>query len=295
MLTKSVIGNPKKLNMLIKSNPRKPGIAGLYALAIFFVVFQIYPIFWVAASSFKTSDELSNGASYALPKSVYLGNYIDAFTKSDLPRYFWNSTVVAIGTLVLLVLLGCPAAFAISKLKFKQSNQVLNFFLFGMMIPAFVCLIPMFRMYNAIGLRNTYLSLIIPQVGFGLPLCIYLYTGFLNYVPNAILEAAVIDGASAFQIFRKIIIPMAKNSTVTIIIYNFVNVWNEFTYANTFMTKGVMKTLPIGLNDFIGEMGVRNWGATFAAIVIAILPTTIIYFILNKQVMAGMAAGAVKN
>lgn len=92
-----------------------------------------------------------------------------------------------------------------------------------------------------------------------------------------------------------IIFPMARNSTVTILIYNFVNIWNEFTYANTFMTDSRMKTLPVGLNDFVGEMGKRDWGGTFAAITIAILPTMIIYFILNKQVMAGMAAGAVKS
>ena len=105
----------------------------------------------------------------------------------------------------------------------------------------------------------------------------------------------MIDGASNLTIFTKLIFPMAKNSTITIVIFNFVNVWNEFTFANTFMTKSDMKTLPIGLNDFVGEMGSRDWGATFAAIVIAVLPTLIVYFFLNKSVMEGMAAGALKG
>ena len=164
-----------------------------------------------------------------------------------------------------------------------------------MMIPSFASLIPMFRIYNTLGLRNTYLSLILPQIGFSLPICIYLYTGFLNFVSDSLIEAAVIDGASSRKVFFSIIVPMVRNTTITIVTFNFVNIWNEFTFANTIMTKGIMKTLPIGLNDFVGEMGVKDWGSTFAAITLAILPTLIVYFILNKNVMEGMAAGAVKS
>ena len=153
----------------------------------------------------------------------------------------------------------------------------------------------MFQIYNTLGLRNTYAAVILPQIGFSLPMCIFLYVGFMKYIPNELLEAGAIDGAGSFRIFRQIVFPMAKNSTVTVVIYNFVSIWNEFTYANTFMTKDEMKTLPIGLNAFVGEMGRRDWGSTFAAIVIAIFPTILIYFFLNKQVMEGMAAGAVKS
>lgn len=266
-----------------------------YVLIILFVIISSYPIFWVVMSSFKDTKDLANLAPYQLPSRLYLGNYITAFAGGRLARYFLNSVIVAVFTLLGIVAVGSPAAFAISKLKFRQNELLMKFFLMGMMIPVFTCLIPMFQIYGTLGLRNTYLALILPQIGFSLPMCIFLYVGFMKFIPNELMEAAVMDGASTWKIFRSIIFPMAKNSTVTIVIYNFVNIWNEFTYANTFMTSSRMKTLPVGLNDFVGEMGKRDWGGTFAAITIAILPTMIIYFILNKQVMEGMAAGAVKS
>lgn len=266
-----------------------------YGILIVILVIQIYPMFWVLTSSFKTAEDVAYNAPYTMPTGFYLGNYCKALFRSNLTRYFLNSVIVASGVLFGIVALGAPAAYAISKIKFKHSERLLTYFLLGMMIPIFACLVPMFQIYNAVGLRNTYLSLILPQIGFSLPMCIYLYTGFMKFVPDSLIEAASMDGATSFQVFLRIMFPMAKNSTITIIIYNFVSIWNEFTYANTFMTKNVMKTLPVGLNDFVGEMGRRDWGATFAAIVLAILPTLVIYFILNKNVMEGMAAGAVKD
>ena len=264
-------------------------------LIVLFVVLQSYPVFWVFTASLKTPEEIAGSAPYALPSGFYLGNYIKAFTQSNLVRYFMNSVAVALCTLLGIVVLSAPAAYAISKIQFKQNEKVLTFFLLGMMIPTFSCLIPMFQIYNMLGLRNTYAAVVLPQIGFSLPMCIFLYVGFMKYIPNELLEAAAIDGAGSFGIFRQVVFPMAKNSTVTVLIYNFVSIWNEFTYANTFMTKDEMKTLPIGLNAFVGEMGRRDWGATFAAIVIAILPTILVYFFLNKQVMEGMSAGAVKS
>ena len=264
-------------------------------LIVFFVVLQSYPVFWVLTARLKTPEEIAGSAPYALPNGFYFGNYIKAFTQSNLVRYFMNSVGVALCTLLGIVVLSAPAAYAISKIQFKQNEKVLTFFLLGMMIPTFSCLIPMFQIYNMLGLRNTYAAVVLPQIGFSLPMCIFLYVGFMKYIPNELLEAAAIDGAGSFGIFRQVVFPMVKNSTVTVVIYNFVSIWNEFTYANTFMTKDEMKTLPIGLNAFVGEMGRRDWGATFAAIVIAILPTILVYFFLNKQVMEGMSAGAVKS
>jgi raffinose/stachyose/melibiose transport system permease protein len=273
----------------------KPLRAVLYAVILFFVLLTSYPVFWVIASSFKTATDTTMNAPYSMPTSLYIGNYVTALTQSKLVLYFVNSTAVAVFTLAGIVVLGAPAAYAISKIRFRQANALMSFFLLGIMIPLFVCLIPMFQIYNALGLRNTYLSLILPQVGFALPMCIFLYVNFMKFVPDSLIEAAMIDGAGNFQAFLRIIFPMATNSTITIIIFNFVNIWNEFTFANTFMTKNTMKTLPVGLNDFVGEMGRRDWGATFAAITLAILPTLIIYFFLNKHVMEGMAAGAIKD
>lgn len=274
------------LNLLLRSL--------FYVILATIVVIQVYPIFWVITSSFKTKAEMMGAAPYSLPSSFYLGNYVSMFENSNIPTYFMNSVVVAVLTLLFTVLIGAPAAFAIEKMKFRAGGKVLAFFLLGIMIPIFVALLPMFQIYNSLGLRNTYLSLILPQVGFNLPICIYLYTGFMKYVPNALIEAAYLEGAGSFKIFSSLMLPMSKNTTITIITFNFIFIWNEFIFANTFMTSSRMKTLPLGLNDFVGLYGFTDWGATYAAITVTILPTLLLYFILNKNVIEGMAAGAVK-
>lgn len=276
-----------------KISVKKATMIVFYIILVVIAIIQIYPFFWVVTSSFKDSEELAASPAYSLPQHIFWGNYEQAL-QSDLPRYFLNSTIVAVCVLTGLIFLGAPAAFAISKIRFRQSEKLMSFFLIGMMIPVFTCLIPMFRIYNSLGLRNTYWALIIPQVGFGLPMCIFLYANFMKRIPDSLVEAAVIDGASPWNVFTTIIFPMSKNITVTVITFNFVNIWNEFTYANTFMTQNKMKTLPIGLNDFVGQMGMVDWGATFSAITLSIMPTLIIYFILNRQVIEGMTSGAVK-
>jgi raffinose/stachyose/melibiose transport system permease protein len=243
----------------------------------------------------KTGDELMMTATYTLPKGFYLGNYMSALAISNIPRGFLNSIIVTMITLFCQVSLSCPAAFAIRKIRFRSSKRLLNFFLLGMMIPNFVCLIPMFSIYNALGLRDTYLSIILPQLGFSMPLCIYIYAGFFGFLPDDLLEAPVIDGCTTFQVFRHVVVPLSVNTTLTVVMFQFMFVWNEFTYANTFLFSRSMKTLPICLRDFAGEFGSVDWGPTFAAISMAVLPTLIVYFMLNKKIIEGVAAGAIKG
>ena len=212
-----------------------------------------------------------------------------------IPTYFKNSVVVAAITLTGIVVLGALAAYPLSKMQFRGRTLVRNFFMLGIMIPIFVSLVPMFGVYNRLGLKNTYWSLIIPQVGFAIPMAMYLYIGFLDQIPDALIEAAYMDGAGSFRIFLEIIVPLLHNAIATIAIFEFVFVWNEFTFANTFISTSAMKTVPVGLNDFINNFGLRDWGLTFAAVSVTVLPTLIVFFILNKQVMAGMTAGAVKS
>ena len=151
---------------MIRSGKNKILRTFFYLIVAVFIMIQIYPIFWVICSSLKTPDEMTYTAQYALPSSFYLGNYISALTISAIPKYFLNSTIVAVLTLLGIVVLGCPVAFVISKVRIKHADALMGFFLFGMMIPIFACLIPMFQIYNALGLRNTYWALVLPQVGF---------------------------------------------------------------------------------------------------------------------------------
>lgn len=263
------------------------------ALGIALVV-QLYPIIWVISSSLKSKEETLATAAYAFPKAPTLENYA-MLLDSNMPEYFKNSLIVAAITLFGIVVLGLLAAYPLTKMEFRGRRQIHSFFMIGIMIPIFVSLIPMFRIYNLLGLKNTYWSLVIPQVGFAIPTALYLYSGFLRQIPNELLEAACLDGAGSVRSFWSIILPMMKGPIATVAIFEFVYVWNEFTFANTFISKSEMKTVPIGLNDFINNYGLRDWGLTFAAVTATVLPTLLLFFILNKQVISGMAAGAVKE
>jgi raffinose/stachyose/melibiose transport system permease protein len=267
-----------------------------YSFIGFFFVVQLFPLLWVVSASLQTPEALAFGPSNKLwPESFYLGNYIRAFTTSPLLQYLFNSTVVAILTIGLTVALAMPAAYAIEKLRFFGSRHVLTYFLLGLMIPVFVSLLPIFQVLGAIGLRNTYWAVVVPQVAFALPGAIYLYSSFFRSIPNEILESASIDGASVIKTFWYVVAPLAVNATITIVVFNFIFVWNEFIFANTFLTQQGLKTLPVGLNDFVGQMGRRDYGATYAAIVVSVIPTVGLYLILNRRVIDSMTAGAVRG
>jgi raffinose/stachyose/melibiose transport system permease protein len=260
-----------------------------------FLVVQLLPLVWIAIASLKTSAELASAPMYTLPSQIDFGNYVRAFSTSPLLRYIGNSVLVAFATIALTVSLAAPAAFAIEKLRFPGAQKVLAYFLLGLMIPVFVALLPTFLAFNAIGLRNTYLALILPQVAFNLPMAIYIYTGFMRNIPDALLEAATIDGAGTFRVFTAIVVPLSTNATVTIAVFNFMFAWNEFVFANTFLNTPLLKTLPVGLQDFVGQYGKTDLGATFAAIVVSIFPTVLLYLFLNRRVIDGMTAGATKG
>jgi raffinose/stachyose/melibiose transport system permease protein len=173
--------------------------------------------------------------------------------------------------------------------------MLLTYFLLGITIPIYSTLIPLFQIYHSTGLLNSYLSLVLPQVGFDLPLSIYLFVAFYRYVPNSMIEAAVMDGAGVWRVFLSIMVPLSKNTIITVVTINSIFVWNEFPFANTFISSSQMKTVPIGLYDYIGAKGLVDWGATFSAISLFSIPLLAFYFFLNKSIVAGMAAGAIKE
>lgn len=262
-------------------------------VAVVLVIF-LYPLVWIFITSLKPGDEQYLLPAYALPQHPTLDNY-RALIGSMIPTYFKNSVIVTGISLLGIVTLGALAAYPLAKMQFKGRKFIRNFIMLGIMIPVFVSLIPLFRIYNSVGLIDTHWALIIPKFGFALPISMYLYIAFLDQIPNSIIEAGYIDGASSFRIFFSLILPLMKGTIATVAIYQFVNIWNEFTFANTFISSSSMKTVPVGLNDFINSYGLRDWGLTFAAVALTVLPTLIVFFFLNKQVMAGMTAGAVKS
>lgn len=274
---------------------RLAGKICVYVMAIAIFVIQVYPVFWIFCTSFKSQIDIANTSPFSLPRSISFSNYVEAWTTSNLPAYYINSIIVVGFSLAALVVLSACAGFAIEKMRFRLNNAVMTYFLAGITVPIHATLIPLFQIYKSAGILNTHIALILPMTGFNLSMSIYLFTAFYRFVPDSLIEAAVMDGSGILRCFTKIILPMSKNTILTVITMNLIFTWNEFTFTNTFINENKLKTIPVGLYDYVGSRGQVNWGATFAAISLFMLPLLIVYFILNKGFLAGLAAGATKE
>lgn len=273
---------------------KKGGRIVLGAIILFFLFIQLYPVVWLFLASIKPTTELAT-QPFALPVEPTFQNYIDIFREGSIFRYMWNSVKVTGVSILLIVALSSTAGFALSKFRFRVTKPVYAFFTFGIMIPVQITLIPLFCFYSDMGILNSSFTLILPQVGFALPLSVMMFTSFYSFLPNELLEAAVVDGCSTYGIFFKIVFPLAKNTVITVASMYCILIWNDFIFANTFISDNSAKTVALGLRDYVGAFGNVNWGMTFAAIAVTILPPMIVYFALNKYVTAGMTLGATKG
>lgn len=270
-------------------------IKGLFiVLLLIFLVIQVYPVIWLFIASLKDSVELSS-TPFALPKSATFSNYINVLKDGMIGGYMLNSLKITVISLILILILSSTVGFALSKFHYKHSKKIYSFFMFGIMVPVQITLIPLFIFYSKMGILNTSISLILPQVGFALPLSVMMFVNFYDFVPNELVEAGIIDGCSPYRVFLQIIAPLARNTMITIASMYSILIWNDFIFANTFISESSAKTITMGLKDYVGAFGNVDWGATYAAISIAILPPILIYFSLNKWVTSGMTAGATKG
>lgn len=266
-----------------------------YIILALLLIILVYPIFMIISMSLKTSAEIQTNSVFALPETFYIGNYIRALEQSNLLVYYKNSLIVTSASVLMILCLSSMAAFAIAKMKFRGSEKILNLFLMGITIPTSITLLPLFIIFRNMKLINTHISLILPMVGFALPMSIYLFVVFYAYIPDSLLESAIIDGATVTDVFLKLIVPLSKNTFLTVAMTNVIGIWNEFMFSNTFISDVEMKTLPVGLYDFVGFMGSVDWTATFAAISMSVMPILLVYFMLNKYITNGVIAGAVKG
>jgi raffinose/stachyose/melibiose transport system permease protein len=276
-------------------NNRRIGLYIGKVLIVLIIFIEIYPIFWLLMSSFKSTNEFVLSASYALPKGFYFKNYVDAWRVGRLNIYFKNSAIVTVVSLVFTVILSTSAAFGLTKMRWKLRTAAMNIFLSGIMIPTAVVLIPLYTLYNKIGLINTYWCLILTYIAAGLPLSIFLMRSYLSSLPDDLIESAVIDGASIYLVFLNIVVPLMKTAIVTVLVLQFYFRWNDLIFSMTFISSNNMKTVQTGLLYFSDQYGNRNWGAIFACISISVMPTLILYITLNKLVIQGMTAGALKG
>ncbi|MGO4237839.1 carbohydrate ABC transporter permease [Pseudarthrobacter sp. YAF2] len=264
-------------------------------LIMLIVIVQVYPLAWLFLTSLRSEHDFATGDPFALPGSLTWENYARAFETGNLGRNILNSFVVTMGANVLIVLLGMMAAYAIQVLGFRLSKLVRGLFLIGIIVPVQIALVPLFIDYSQVNLLDTYQSMIIPLAGFSLPMAVYLFSSFYEYIPKETYEAASLDGAGPYRIFGLITLPLSVNTVVTVVLVNSIFIWNDFIFANTFVLSEDLKTIPLGLQNYIGAMGKVDWTATFAAVCVTITPLLLVFLVLNKAMIQGLESGATKG
>ena len=265
----------------------------IYIFLVLMAILYLAPLLWVFNVSFKTNAEIFT-APFALPKAPTLENFTFAWTAGKLGIATLNSLIVCVVTLLLSMIIGSMAAFGIARLRWKLSKLALTYFLIGMMIPVHCVLIPLFTRFAKIGLSNSLMGLVLPYLTFALPITIFIMVGFFESMPNELIESACIDGATIYQIFFKVCLPLGKTGLFVTGLMTFVGNWNELLLAMVFISDDMKKTLPVSLSKFVGPYN-TNYSQMFAAIIIAIVPTIIVYCAFSNQIVDGLTAGAVKG
>jgi raffinose/stachyose/melibiose transport system permease protein len=259
------------------------------------LIIDVYPIFWMITASFKQQYEWSMYPAFSLNKGFYFQNYIDAWTRGRMSTFFRNSLIYTLISLVFIVVFSTTVGFAVTKMNWKLKGFVNNYFQLGIMVPTAIALIPLFQIYNKLGWINTPFGLIITYIAFGLSLSIFLITGYIKALPDEILEAAVIDGCGIYSLMWNVVVPLMKNAIVTVLVLQFFFKWNDLLFSMTFISDTNLKTVQTGLLYFSDEFGSKNWGAIFASVSMSIIPMLVLYTFLNKTIIEGMTAGAVKG
>ncbi len=253
----------------------------------------LYPLIWLMMNSVKTNSELFNNP-WGFGSTIQIENYVTSWVAGKIGTSFFNSALVTGVSVITTIFISAMAAFAISRLKWKLSGPVLSLFLLGVMIPIHSTLIPLFTMFNKVGLVNRYIALILPYVAFALPTSIFILSGFMSTFPREIEEAVVIDGCSMSGFFWRVLFPLSKSPIATITIFNFVSMWNELMFALIFLSDPDKTTLPVSLTRFKGQYS-TNWTVQLAAVVTMIIPSITVYMFLNDKIIESMTIGSIKG
>lgn len=275
-----------------KRNKFGPGEIAWLILLILLAVIIIYPMFWILMSSFKDYNGIFRDV-WGLPKEWLFENYRTAWDRG-ISQYFINSLIVSAGTIVGVVLITTFAAFGICQMKSRLANVCFLLILGGLLLSPQVCLLPLYMLLKNLGIKDTYLALIFPYIAFRIPVSVMLIRSFFISIPKDLEESAIIDGASFFQIYRKIYLPLSKPIISTVIIMTAYYSWNEFIFATMFIDSSTKQTIPVGLMVFSDGL-MTNWGVVMAGMVIACLPILILFLFMQKSFIRGITAGSVKG
>jgi multiple sugar transport system permease protein len=266
----------------------------LWIVVIAIVIFCLLPFYWLLNISLKTGPALSSAD--IIPPHPTLANYKSIFQNANFTRALGNSAIVSLTTTAIGVIIGSFAAYALARLKMRGKFLLLAIVLSITTFPQIAIAAPLFRLWTDIGLYNTIPGLVIPYLTFALPLSIYILVSFFREIPRDLEEAALVDGATNFEAFRKVVVPLAAPGLATTAILTFIQAWNEFLLATTLTSSTTARTVPVAISQFTGSSQFEiPLGTQSAASVVISIPLIILVLLFQKRIVAGLTAGAVKG
>jgi multiple sugar transport system permease protein len=266
----------------------------LWIVVIAIIIFCLLPFYWLLNISLKTGPDLSS--ANIIPPHPTLANYKSIFQNSNFTHALANSAIVSLTTTAIGVIIGSFAAYALARLKMRGKFLLLAIVLSITTFPQIAIAAPLFRLWTDIGLYNTIPGLVIPYLTFALPLSIYILVSFFREIPRDLEEAALVDGATNFEAFRKVVVPLAAPGLATTAILTFIQAWNEFLLATTLTSSTTARTVPVAISQFTGSSEFEvPLGTQSAASVVISIPLIILVLLFQKRIVAGLTAGAVKG
>lgn len=264
-------------------------IAALAALAV-----TLFPFYWMLNTSLKPATEVFASPPTFVSAQWSLDAYATIFSERPVGRYFVNSLIVSLGSTALSVLLASLAAYGLTRFFEGAATPFIVFLLFTKMLPETLLIIPYFRLMSELGLLNTHLALVLAYSSFALPFSVWMLIGFFRSIPREIDEAATMDGASVWQTYLRVILPLARPGLVAVALFTFLIAWNSYVWALVLTTDSSMYVLSVGIANMVGEYRVQ-WNELMAAAVIAALPVMVLYALLERHLVSAITAGAVKG
>jgi multiple sugar transport system permease protein len=265
-----------------------------YTVLLVLAVLVLFPFFWMTITSFKNEEQMRSLVSMFWPRPFATENYEQLVEKTDFAAWYKNSVVVAVSSTLLATAVGTIGAYALARLKFFGRGFLASATLITYLVPPSILFIPLYAQMRNLGLANSLSGLIAAYPSFTVPFVTWLLMGYFESIPEELEESAMIDGATRFGAFWRIVLPLSMPGVLAAGLYAFTQAWNEFLYALIFITDGKLRTLPVGLASFItGD--VYGWGYLMAGAVLTTLPVIAAYIYLQKYMVEGLTAGSVKG
>jgi raffinose/stachyose/melibiose transport system permease protein len=271
---------------------RPVGGAGASVLLWGYAALALVPLLLMVSNSFRSNADLITDP-LGLPTPPTVDSYVEAWTTGNFATYFGNSLAVTVGAVAISTAVATMAAYALARGRSRIFRWLEALFLSGLMLPIHLAILPIFYLFDGLGLIDSRLGLMLMYAASGIPFSIFVLTTFFRQLPEELEEAAALDGASSWQTFWRIMVPLVRPALATVAVFRFVPIWNDFLFPLVLLRREEKYTLPVGLTNFFGE-NATNYSAVFAGLVITTIPLILLFLVATKQIVAGLTAGMAK-